>query len=90
MHFAVILNGQPGDKFAPSRGLRQGDPLSPYLFLLVSEVLSRMIQSAVDGNYLDGVQIGFHAPVISHLFFANDTLIFLRLIGKIVHILFNS
>ncbi|TQD75011.1 hypothetical protein C1H46_039451 [Malus baccata] len=75
--FAVILNGQPGDTFAPSRGIRQGDPLSPYLFLLVSEVLSRMIQSAVDMRYLDDVQTSLNGPVISHLFFADNTLIFL-------------
>ncbi|KAM1078414.1 hypothetical protein ACFX19_026088 [Malus domestica] len=55
--FAVILIGQLGDKFAPSRGLRQREPLCPYLFFLVSEVLSHMIQSVMDRKYLDAVQM---------------------------------
>ncbi|KAB2614065.1 hypothetical protein D8674_036381 [Pyrus ussuriensis x Pyrus communis] len=76
--FAVLLNGQAGESFAPSRGLRQGDPLSPYLFILVGEVLSKLIQSAVDQGRLEGVKIGGSGPVISHLFFADDTLLFLR------------
>ncbi|CAN6700215.1 unnamed protein product [Malus baccata var. baccata] len=78
MNFAVLLNGQPGEKFAHSRGLRQGDPLSPYLFLLVGEVLSRMIQGAVERRQLDGVKLSGAGPVISHIFFADDTLIFLK------------
>lgn len=64
--------------FASSRGLQQGDPLSPYLFLLVSEVLSQMIQSAVERRQLDGVRMNPHDLVISHTFFADDTLIFLK------------
>ncbi|KAB2609074.1 hypothetical protein D8674_012242 [Pyrus ussuriensis x Pyrus communis] len=76
--FAVLLNGQAGKSFAPSRGLRQGDPLSPYLFILVGEVLSKLIQGAVDQRRLEGVKIGGSGPVISHLFFADDTLLFLR------------
>ncbi|KAM2070517.1 hypothetical protein ACFX16_001897 [Malus domestica] len=68
----------PGKKFAPSRGLRQGDPLSPYLFIILGEVLSCMIQVAVDDKRLEGVRIGGSGPVISHLFFTDDTLLFLR------------
>ncbi|CAN6587433.1 unnamed protein product [Malus baccata var. baccata] len=78
VNFAVLLNGQPGEKFAPSRGLRQGDPLSPYLFLLVGEVLSRLIQGAVERRQLDGVKLSGAGPIISHIFFADDTLIFLK------------
>ncbi|KAB2601289.1 hypothetical protein D8674_002294 [Pyrus ussuriensis x Pyrus communis] len=76
--FAVLINGQAGKSFVPSRGLRQGDPLSPYLFILVGEVLSKLIQGAVDQGSLEGVKIGGSGPVISHLFFADDTLLFLR------------
>ncbi|KAM1532558.1 hypothetical protein ACFX10_006565 [Malus domestica] len=56
------------DKFAPSRGLRQGNPLSPYLFILLGEVLSCMIQEAVDEKRLEGVRIGVSGPIISHMY----------------------
>ncbi|KAM1498581.1 hypothetical protein ACFX10_021399 [Malus domestica] len=65
-------------KFTPSRGLRQGDPLSPYLFLLVSEVLSLLIQRESDGGRIEGIQMDRAGPMISHIFFADDTLIFLK------------
>ena len=76
--FAVILNGQPGMRFSPSRGIHQGDHLSPYLFLIISEVLSRLIQSAVDKRELLGIQMNTGGPIISHMLFADDTLLFLR------------
>lgn len=75
--FAVILHGQSGNKFVPLRDLRQGDPLSLYLFILVSDVLSKMISRA-DNKQLQGVKMSAHGPSISHLFFADDTLIFLK------------
>ena len=53
----------------PSRGLRQGDPLSPYLFLLCAKGLSALIQTSVHSGSVDGVVVCHGAPVISHLFF---------------------
>ncbi|CAN6676537.1 unnamed protein product [Malus baccata var. baccata] len=78
VNFSILLNGQPGQKFVPSRGLRQGDPLSPYLFLLVSEVLSLLIQKGCERNQINGIQMSSSGPTVSHILFADDTLIFLK------------
>ena len=61
-----------------SKGLRQGDPLSPYLFVMGMEVLSNLIRRAVEGGFLSGCRIqGGRQPVhISHLLFADDTIVF--------------
>ncbi|CAN6699322.1 unnamed protein product [Malus baccata var. baccata] len=80
--FSILLNGQPGKNFVPSRGLRQGDPLSPFLFLLVGEVFSCLIQKAVQDKLLEGVKLGTSRHIISHIFFADDTLLFLKADGK--------
>ncbi|GMJ10111.1 hypothetical protein HRI_004680300 [Hibiscus trionum] len=71
--YSVVLNGIVGQKFVPSRGLRQGDPLSPFLFLICSEGLSSLLRQAVG---CVGVRIARGAPSVSHLFFADDSLIF--------------
>lgn len=55
-------------------------PLSPYLFLIVSEVLTRLIKRAVDLGFLDGIQISANGPKLTHLLFADDTLVFLKAI----------
>ncbi|KAI5349989.1 hypothetical protein L3X38_002880 [Prunus dulcis] len=78
VELSVLINGQPGRKFKPSKGLRQGDPILPYLFLIVSDVLSLLIQSAVSNELLQGIKMGNRAPTLSHLMFADDTLIFLK------------
>ena len=66
--------------FSPStKGLRQGDPLSPYLFVMGVEVLDVLIRRAVEGGFLSGCNIrgGSRSPLnISHLFFADDTIVF--------------
>ncbi|BFG21593.1 hypothetical protein CerSpe_078670 [Prunus speciosa] len=76
--FAVIVNGRPGRSFKPSRGLRQGDPLSPYLFLLVSEALSMNLTKAVSNGEISGIRIARRCPILSHLFFADDSLFFVK------------
>jgi hypothetical protein len=62
----------------PGRGLRQGDPLSPYLFILVTEGLTALIKKSLASGDLHGVQICRGAPVVSHLLFADDCFLFCR------------
>ena len=66
------------DSFVPTRGIRQGDPLSPYLFLLVAEGLSCMLRRAEDRGELEGVKVCHNSPQISHLLFADDPLILMK------------
>jgi hypothetical protein len=76
--FSVLINGQPSHSFKPNRGIRQGDPLSPYLFILCADVFSNMISAKQDQSLINGLSIAQNAPKISHLFFADDSLIFCK------------
>jgi hypothetical protein len=76
--FSILINGQPTKSFIPERGLRQGDPLSPYLFIICADVLSSLIIKANQDNLIHGVKIVPRAPEITHLFFADDSLMFCR------------
>ena len=73
---SIIINGSPSKPFQVERGLRQGDPLSPFLFVLVTEVLNQLISKVEDCGLIDGIQIGKHRVNILHLQFANDTILF--------------
>ena len=75
----MLVNGTPSDFFRSSRGLRQGDPLSPYLFVIGMEALSYLIGRAVEGGFLSSCSIcGRHGEgmVISHLLYVDDTILF--------------
>jgi hypothetical protein len=72
------VNGEPRGHIYPIRGIRQGDPISPYLFLLCMEALSAVVTNANREGFLTGVLTSLEGPKISHLFFAGDNLLFDR------------
>ena len=77
--FLVLVNGSLASFFGRSRGLHQGDPLSLLLFLMIMEVLSRLLKRTENGGFLCGFKAGSHRHGcihISHLLFADDTILF--------------
>nr|GEU71512.1 RNA-directed DNA polymerase, eukaryota, reverse transcriptase zinc-binding domain protein [Tanacetum cinerariifolium] len=72
---SVLVNGSPTNGFSFHRGLRQGDPLSPFLFILVMESLHVSFQRLIDRGTLDPIFVGKENMVhISHLFYADDAM----------------
>ena len=78
VRYRVKINGELTEIFSPARGLRQGDPLSPYLILFVGQALSLVLDRAVYLGELHDQKICRKALGISHLLFANDSLIFFK------------
>ncbi|KAK2394877.1 hypothetical protein QL285_056661 [Trifolium repens] len=78
VNYSVLVNFEKVVPICPCRGLRQGDPLSPYLFILVTEGLTALIKKSLASGDLHGVQICRGAPVVSHLLFADDCFLFCR------------
>ncbi|RVW49702.1 putative fucosyltransferase-like protein [Vitis vinifera] len=77
--FSVLVNGSSSGFFQSSRGLRQGDPLSLYLFVLVMEAFSSLLRKAVAGGFVSACKArsrGGEGVNVSHLLFADDTLVF--------------
>ncbi|XP_074318424.1 uncharacterized protein LOC141655234 [Silene latifolia] len=75
----VLINGVPFNRFLPQCGLRQGDPISPYLFILCMEILSLMIIKAESQKVIEGIKLSRNSPAISHLLYADDALLCFRL-----------
>lgn len=91
MYVFGVLMVAPRINSPSQRGLRQGDPLSPYLFLICGEGFSSLLKVVKTNKSITGVRIARHAPLISHLFFADDNILFFQAnnqeVGKVKEII---
>lgn len=78
VHYSFLFNNEVVGKVVPQRGIRQGDPLSPYIFILCGEVLSGLCKKAQDDGSLPGIRVARNFPKLNHLLFADDTMIFTK------------
>jgi hypothetical protein len=76
--YSVLVNGQPYGTIVPTRDIRQGDPLSPYFFILCAEGLSSLLQLAKRDRRITGLPITMGGIRLNHLFFADDSLLFCK------------
>ena len=73
---SILWNGEPSESFKPTRGIRQGDPLSPYLFVACMERLSQLINTLQRGGRWKAIPVSRGGTKISHLMFADDVVLF--------------
>lgn len=74
--YLVSINGKKGDFFLTTRDLRQGDPLSPFLFLICSEGLSSLMRLLIRKGKIAKAKASRNGPLISHLLFVDDCILF--------------
>ena len=78
VRYSVLMNGSEVGPIIPKRGLRQGCPLSPYLFIICAEGLSALLRQAESSGLINGSKVCRGASSISHLFFADDSFLFFK------------
>ncbi|XP_031124312.1 uncharacterized protein LOC116027022 [Ipomoea triloba] len=78
IRYNITVNGDSVGTVIPTRGIRQGDPLSPYLFIICAEGLSVLLQQAESRGDIHSIKVARGAPSILHLLFADDTLLFFK------------
>ncbi|KAL3518932.1 hypothetical protein ACH5RR_021521 [Cinchona calisaya] len=76
--FSLLINGEVSGLFKSSHGIKQGDPLSPLLLILCVEVFLRGLNSRIHHQAISPYSLPRQCPVVSHLAFANDVVIFLQ------------
>ena len=77
--YNILINGAPTENIKPTKGIRQGDLLSIYLFILCANILSRMLLDIENKRFIQGIDLRKEEMPISHLFFADDILLFMKL-----------
>ena len=91
--YSTLVNGEPRGLIHPSKGIRQGDPLSPFLFLLCTEGLNGLIKQVEVNGDIHGFSLCRRGPKLTYLLFADDSLLFCRAImeecGHVLDILKN-
>ena len=78
VQFTLLVNGSMTQTFNPSKGLRQGDPMSLYLFLMCANVLSPSLLKAEHNKDIQDIKVGRNGCSFTHLFFADDSLLFFK------------
>ncbi|CAA7060148.1 unnamed protein product [Microthlaspi erraticum] len=78
VNYSYLVNDNAHGAISPGRGIRQGDPLSPYLFILCGEVLSGLCRKAQLNGSLPGIKVARRSPPVNHLLFADDTMFFCK------------
>lgn len=73
---AISWDGHTSEWFQPKRGIRQGDPISPLIFVLCVERLSHLINNSIERGRWKGIKLSRNSPNLSHLFFADDMVLF--------------
>lgn len=76
IQYSLLVNGSPTHPFNPSRDLRHGDPISPYLFLSYAIILSLALSKEEEQKKIKGIRVGRNVVFFTHLFFADDSLFF--------------
>lgn len=76
--YSFLLNNEVVGSVHPQRGIRQGDPLSPYIFIICAEVLSGLCRTAQETGSLPGIRVSRYGPKVNHLLFADGTMIFAK------------
>lgn len=77
--YSILVNGEPKAMIYPMRGIRQGDPLSPYLFVFCAEGFNGILKQAADAGEIQGFSTCRKGPKLTHLFFVDDCFLFCKL-----------
>ncbi|XP_040987781.1 uncharacterized protein LOC121235500 [Juglans microcarpa x Juglans regia] len=76
--YSILIHGSFQQTLYPSRGIRQGDPIFPYFFILCSEVLGQMLDKTEKRGFISGFPFARGSLLVNHLFFADDSLLFCK------------